>query len=242
MPNLSFLSKAAPKILKSPALREGSKKAPRFLKYIARHPAVQDGILSGVRGATSSIPIKSNAFTRLFKGTKEVPLSRIGKYTSQYRAREMDIAARASLRSEMRKSMKKNFITALGKKEYRKTLSSHAGKYIGEVSQDFRHPIHSLRRQSAMVFNHVEGSTGKTVRRSPLGVGVVGATLFGIPLLSSVTEFTDKKNKARPMREKAIRSASYLLPMASPKALPSLLAYQIPEMLYPAKKRSGEQI
>ena len=208
----------------------------RFPRSVFRRLPVDDILFSGTKNISAKIPGKQNILGKLIKGTKDVPVENLGKYTSLYRNREMDIFARKAAREALRKQIGKGSIRSLFNKKYNKLLGSQTKGYANEVAQDFKNPLKSFMRQSAMVTHHVAGATGKVTKRSPLGKALIGAELFALPLVYAADPFTNKENKDMPTREKIIRASAGLLPMASPKALPSLISYEIPDLIYRKKK------
>ena len=173
---------------------------------------------------------------KLFKGTKTVPIG-TDKYLKQYRLIEMASHRAKMRRATLRKTIGKGRISALGYPGYRKLTGKQVKRYAKEVARDFKHPIKSFKRQTRMVRYHINPITGRVTKRSPAGIAATSGVLFGLPAYYGITEFTGKESKKRPFGEKLTRSLSMTLPMMSPRAIPSVTAYQIPELVFKKKKK-----
>jgi hypothetical protein len=203
---------------------------------MATYPKILKNIISALPLDKVNVPLgKPGPIKNFFRGTKNIPKRNWSAHLKKYRDIEMASHANKLKRKALRKQLGVNRATAFFNKDYRAEAGKQVKGYLKEVGHDFAHPLQSLKRQWAMTNYHVDPASGKVIGRSPVGKAWTGAMYLGAPVAYSASEFTSKESKGRPMHEKAIRSAAALLPAASPRVIPSLLAYQVPELLY-AKK------
>jgi len=191
--------------------------------------------------AKKKLPSSRFKFVDLIKGKKVVAPNDFGKNLKAYYDRATAIGAREKDRKALRKVLvpgKFKTIRALGDKRYRGMLSKHTKQYGNEVVRDFAHPIKSLKRQSAMITHHVDPETGRTVVNPLLRRAAVGSFLWGLPVMYSLDELTSEESKTRSKGENIARSAANLLPGISPKALPSTIGYEIPNLIFGAGNRN----
>ncbi len=146
--------------------------------------------------------------------------------------REKAVFDRRNARRLFRKNNEKNILSAWGDPKYRELLSKQSGTYINEYVSDISHPIQTVKRQLKQVSKGYDPQTKTLYRRTPMGKGFMGATLFGIPLMIGASEIMNN-DPSIPPAEKIIRGVSGSLPdLLSPKAIPSVLAYQVPDLIF----------
>jgi len=201
----------------------------------------RDFLLSKSHDVIKKIPSNKFKLVDLIKGKKVVNPEDFSKNLKSYYDRATTIGAReksrVALREQLVKGKFKN-IRSLGNKEYRGMVGNHAKQYGNEVLQDFKHPIKSYKRQSAMITHHVDPETGRTVVNPLLRRGAAGMFLWGFPVMSSLDALTSKESKTRSKGENIARSAAYMLPSFSPKGLPSTLGYEIPDLIFGSGDRN----
>lgn len=166
------------------------------------------------------------------KNLKHFKPKNLSAAAKQLLKRRGDFFSRQMARKALRKSTGKNILTAWSDPKYRKLIGKQTRKYMNEYLHDIKHPLSTIRRQAQQVVKGYDPAAKQLYKRTRLGQVGLGATLFGIPAINVATELASDDPDAS-ATEKVIRAASIGVPdILSPKAIPSMIAWQIPDLIY----------